>query len=238
MAVTPCPVFDSDCDDYADVPPTAHQGPANTNLSFDNCIGTYNPTQDNTFDGDFIDLSPPKAFDDRTWPNSDAMGDGCFAETDSDNDGWADSTELSGISCGGTQTSIALRDTDGDLFHDRIECTLGFDPTSVLSKPLASACGLAADSDGDKIADRFEACFYFTDPNDSDTDNDGCSDGKEVASINADRSVNSSDLGQIAQHFGPYALPAPAVNADFDMNKDGNINSSDLGFVAQNFGAC
>jgi hypothetical protein len=85
-----------------------------------------------------------------------------------------------------------------------------------------------------------ETCFYGTDPDAADSDGDGCSDGREASSINGDRSVNSSDLGQLAQNFGSYTLPGGAVQANFDVARDGTgkISSMDLALIAQNFGAC
>ena len=70
----------------------------------------------------------------------------------------------------------------------------------------------------------------------ANSDGDQCSDGKEIASVNADASVNSLDLLLVAQIFGPPG--APAYVPDFDMDKNGGINSLDLQFVARHYGPC
>jgi hypothetical protein len=217
---TPLPGIDTDGDGVPD--------------ASDNCPLVPNPSQTNT--DSFIDLSPPKAFDDLSPPNSDLLGDAC--DPDDDNDGLSDADELSGAACGGIVTDPLRADTDGDLFLDGAECALGTNPADVNSRPTLAACGSTADTDGDGVLDQREFCFYNTSITNPDTDGDGCRDGKEVASVNAGSSVDVIDLSSIASEMGIYTLPASAVKADFDATKNGSIDVIDLSFVAGQFGHC
>ena len=205
---------DADCDGYLDPQQANHAGPSNTTVSADNCPADSNSPQLNA-DGNYIDNSPPyaPATDDKTHPNSDNMGDAC--DPDDDNDGITDSDETSGADCDGVVTDALLRDTDGDRFLDGAECTMNSDPTSAASRPFISTCGATVDEDGDKIASRIEYCFYNSNPFVTDTDGDGAldggKDGCEVASLNADRIVNSLDQGMLASGISgaqPYT-PIP-----------------------------
>ncbi|HEY8172689.1 MAG TPA: hypothetical protein VIH21_06350, partial [Dehalococcoidia bacterium] len=54
-------------------------------------------------DGNFIEFGALKAFDDLTYANSDATGDGC-GDIDDDNDGRSDADETGGIGCAGAVT--------------------------------------------------------------------------------------------------------------------------------------
>lgn len=231
---TPCP-GDLDCDGFLDVAPPAHQGPANTNPAFDNCIGAYNPAQLN-YDGNFIDLPPSKAYDDLTRPQSDAQGDAC--DVDADADRRPDADELTGFGCAGIITSPTNPDMDNDLVLDGAECYIGTDPLDFVSRPTFAQCVAIApgDADVDGLPYAREYCNYSTDDTLQNTDGDTCSDGKEIASINGDLTVSAIDLNQVAGAFGPY----PGVNyiADLDFTRDLNINATDLSQLAQRFGPC
>jgi glucose/arabinose dehydrogenase len=205
--------------------------------SVDNCPSNANPGQENA-DANFIDLSPPKVFDDVTLANSDNAGDEC--DTDDDNDGRSDADEASGAGCGGIITDSLLRDTDGDRALDGAECVLGTNPLSTMSAPSLAACGFfgAGDADGDGVLDSREFCYYNTSNASLNTDGDGCGDGREVASINADTQVNVLDLAAIAQHQGTYASPGAAHLVNFDTTKNGTIDVIDLQTVAARNGNC
>jgi hypothetical protein len=224
--------------------------------SYDNCPTTSNPTQLNT---DAAPLTPAGAADDTTIPMSDSLGDAC--DPDDDNDGLADDVELAlapgalfdDLCSSGTpasaNTNPLLQDTDGDRVIDGAECALGSDPASAASKPPALPPG---DSDGDGLTDAFEATIG-SDPFDTDTDNDGitegleyrgygtsplatdsdldgCPDGVEIADVNGDKAVNSGDLLAVALKFG---APGTAVH---DVNRNGAVNSTDLLLIAGFFG--
>jgi hypothetical protein len=203
--------------------------------AYDNCPTDPNPAQQNA-DANFIDLSPPKVFDDTTNPHSDALGDAC--DPDDDNDGRIDADETGGTGCGGATTDPVDADTDGDNFLDGAECALATNPLSLMSKPLEASCAAAGDTDGDGVTDRREICYYNTDPNNVNTDGDTCNDGREVASINGDTQVNVLDLQQVASESGPYTLPGSPVEVNFDVTKNGTIDVLDLQQVAARGGAC
>lgn len=244
---------DTDGDGRKDRPQLDHVGPANTLTTRDNCPLVANPSQTNT-DGNFIDMSPPLAVDDRSVARSDALGDAC--DPDDDNDGLSDAIETGTLAAfqaacpaATAVTNPLLGDSDGDRVLDGAECALGFDPMDPASRPSAVVAG---DSDGDSLSDAFEAVLgsnpnstdsdgdgaldgieykgYNTSLILTDTDGDGCTDGKEIASVDGIRNVNAIDLQQVAKRF---ALSTPA---GVDVNKDGNINSLDLQFVARQYG--
>jgi hypothetical protein len=223
----------------------------------DNCPAVPNADQLNS-DRNFIDLPASKAFDDTSRPMSDGLGDAC--DPDDDNDGFPDATEGQ-IGPAGAQHALCplasantdplVADTDGDGTLDFAECALGTDPASAASKPAtivgpdADNDGLPdsldpndalTDSDGDGVLDGVEFRGYNTDPLNSNSDGDACSDGKEIASLDGIASVNSIDLQQAAQSFS--ATQAAPYILDFDVNKNGQINAIDLQFIARQFGPC
>lgn len=70
---------------------------------------------------------------------------------------------------------------------------------------------------------------YNTSLTEPDTDHDGCSDGAEITSVDANPGVNSLDLLTVARQFLKTGKPA------LDINKDRAINSLDLLVIARNF---
>src|SRR4029079_17453875 len=120
-------------------------------------------------------------------------GDAC--DTDDDNDGFTDADELSGVMCAGAVTDPLRPDTDGDRVLDRPECLTMHNPNSPLSAPALAQCGTGDDMDGDGVIVAREFCFYATSDTNADSDADGCRDGREVATVNADSTVNAIDLG-------------------------------------------
>jgi|CXWL01.1.fsa_nt_gi hypothetical protein len=227
----------NDGDAFTDVQQTLHLGPANTDLTKDNCPLVGNPAQLNT-DGNFIDnsppLAPPASKDDKTWPSSDALGDDC--DPDDDNDGISDVDEASGAACGGSPTNPLLSDSDTDRFLDNAECLMGTNPNLATSKPTVATCaafigvGVAVDTDADKVKDYVEFCNYNTDRLVTDTDGDmaldGARDGCEASSLNGDRVVNSGDQLLMVQEF--IREPTPSLRLiSYDINKDGAVNVGD-----------
>lgn len=224
-------------------------------ILYDNCPNVANAGQGNA-DRNFIDLSPPKLYDDLTRVHSDNSGDPC--DGDDDNDGLPDADEavhpIVGCPSASAVTNPLLADTDGDRTLDRAECMLGFDPASAASAPGP----IAPDADNDLLPDVLEI-FLGSDRNDVDTDNDGildgiefryyntsvlltntdgdvCSDGREIASINGDTRVNVVDQQQIAASTGSSTSPQYLVN--MDLNKNGQVNVVDLQIGAAQIGPC
>ncbi len=199
----------------------------------DNCPNDANNAQSNA-DANFVSNAPVFAQTDATWINSDSAGDAC--DTDDDNDGRLDGDEATGAGCSGFVTDALLRDSDGDRVLDGPECVRGTDPTSAASKPAVTACGPAGDSDSDKIGDRIENCNYGSNPTNANTDGDLCTDGREVASLNPDTTVNVADMGMLASEIVRIGGAPKIVN--IDINKDGAYNPGDQGILASRFGAC
>jgi hypothetical protein len=199
------------------------------------CSFVTDPSQNNN-DRDFIDLPPARAFDDLTAANSDLVNDVC--DGDDDNDGLTDDEETAGPPCPSANgpTNPLRADTDGDLALDGAECSLGFDPASIASKPAVAQCDAIGDSDGDKVSDRIEFCYYNTDPHSTNTDGDGCSDGREIGSVNANKAVDIIDLYTIASAGG--ASTSPKYVVDFDLTKNGSIDVVDLALAASVYGSC
>jgi hypothetical protein len=74
----------------------------------------------------------------------------------------------------------------------------------------------------------------MTNPLVKNTDGDNCTDNREIASLNDDRKVNSSDMLLVAKLFGAIT---PEFG-DLDTNGDGKLNSADELNVAKSFGPC
>jgi hypothetical protein len=240
---------DADCDSVQD--------------AVDNCPTVRNPDQKNSRP-DVLSLSAyGKPYNDTTVLNSTALGDAC--NPDIDGDGLTNTQEPL-LRPGGASHALCPRatantdplklDTDGDGYTDHAECMLGTDPANAGSKPpLSYATGdtdhdglpdalevalgsdpAAPDSDGDKLNDSVEFLHYGSDPDSPNTDGVLCTDGQEAASLNADMTVNSSDLLILAQSFS--TLGGAKYVRDFDINRDDKINSSDSLIQARTFGAC
>lgn len=207
------------------------------NSCIDNCPSVANTDQNNA--DAIVILQPDKMYNDMTRAQSDGIGDAC--DDDDDNDGLPDAMELAGPPCAAATGATLPEggDSDGDHVLDGAECAAGTSPNDVLSKP--DTCNNPDDADDDGVLDGREICYYGTSTSSADSDGDGCSDAKEIASINGDAAVNATDLSQIAQAFGVYATPpayVPAYRVNFDTNKDGRVSAIDLSFVAQRFGPC
>jgi hypothetical protein len=108
----------------------------------------------------------------------------------------------------------------------------------ITSKPTATSCGAAGDTDGDGVLDWREFCFYNTNPNVVNTDGDSCNDGREVASVNAASAVDVLDLSIVAGESGTYTLPGPPNKVDYDVTKNGVIDVLDLSMISGVQGNC
>ncbi len=225
-------------------------------LATDNC-GIQNQSQVNTDNGPLLTPGRPNdvtvAHGEQ---NNVPLGAPC--DIDSDNDNLLDFEEPQLVSppgwprpCAPSVGSLNVlnADTDGDRVIDFAECRLGSNPLSAASKP--PVLSVALDPDRDRLSTAFEESIG-SDPNDLDTDDDGfsdlieyfgygtalwsvdtdndnCSDGIEIASVDTNTAVNSNDLLIVALQFGTPALVP-------DINKDGTVNPADLGLVARNYG--
>jgi hypothetical protein len=118
--------------------------------------------------------------------------------------------------------SVPLGDAEGDGIEDDHEQDPDNDSFNAGTLDTNSdSVDTVADSPDDQEVKR-----HGTSPVSADTDGDGCSDKKEIASVNIDNAVNNTDLLGVALHLGP------SYHAGFDVNKDGSANNSDLLFVA------
>jgi hypothetical protein len=172
---------------------------------------------------------------DTTLAMSDEPGDACDA--DDDNDGITDGNELTGAACGGKITNPLLADSDGDRAIDGAECSIGTNPTLAgptngVAAPTLAQCGALTDTDGDKVLEARERCYFGTSPTNANSDGDACSDLREVYSINGDGAVNAIDLGLVAGAFATYPFGSPAYFYDYDVSKDGSVSAIDLGLIA------
>jgi glucose/arabinose dehydrogenase len=227
---TPCTgVGDIDCDGVGD--------------ASDNCPTVPNADQKNS-NAELLLLAPPAIFNDATNPHPSTLGDACNPDVDSDG--------LSAAQEAAAGTDPTKPDSDGDHLLDGAEVTCGSNPldknsvatgTGTDNDGIPDACEAIiatdptkADTDSDGLSDGMELLRLGTNPLVRDTDADGCSDGQEAASVNADRTVNSADLGLVAMHFGPSSLPG--YYPDIDVNRDGTVNSIDLLLVARQYGGC
>jgi len=220
----------------------------------DNCPAVYNPDQTNT-DAKPIDNGPVLAGDDLTVPYSDGYGDAC--DPDDDNDWMSD--ELEAIGCGSGPTNPLVQDTDGDKVIDGAECLLGSDPNNSNSRPvryppndsdddgipanveaLLGSSDSKRDTDGDGISDRIEFMGWGTLPGLKDSNSNSCGDNIEIADVNGDGWVDSSDYQILAQRFAKARDddfdPDPPWNFSpaFDVSRDGYLDSGDLYLVAKN----
>ena len=99
---------------------------------------------------------------------------------------------------------------------------------SWLACSAVSAAALAADSDGDGIADNVDNCIFVPNPDQRDTNGNGVGNACD-GDLNNDGVVNALDLGLFKKAFGN------STNPDADFNGDGRVNALDLGRFKQMF---
>jgi hypothetical protein len=115
-------------------------------------------------------------------------------------------------------------DTDNDGVYDRLECLVGFNPRSALSRPSVALCGGSVDADGDGLPVSGEVCKWGTSDtpvSGVDSDGDGKADCVEANDTNGDGFQNFT---------GDTINSAKAANGiigrtmDFDLNGDNAVN--------------
>jgi hypothetical protein len=108
------------------------------------------------------------------------------------------------------------------------------------------------DSDNDTLIDGIEVWGWGTDPSNIDTDHDACTDAKEAADVNGNRTVNAADLGVLASPTtygtsGSYRGTGGITVGQYhklngDQNRNFVLNAQDLGLMAAQIliggGAC
>jgi hypothetical protein len=238
---------------YVDTPVSACAGDVDCDSVLDgedNCPTVYNPDQANTPLGP-IDNGPVISGDDTTNPYEDRVGDAC--DDDADNDWLNDADEAT------HGTDPNNRDTDGDRVLDGAEVVLGSNPLDPASKPVryppndSDRDGIPAnveallgssdskrDTDGDGISDGIEFVGWGTSPSLKDSNSNSCGDNIEIADVDGDGWVDSSDFLILAQRFANARDddfdPDPPWNFSpaFDVTRDGYLDSGDLYLVAKN----
>jgi hypothetical protein len=163
----------------------------------DNCPTIAGASQTNT---DAAAILTPSLPADDTIAMSDPHGDLC--DPDDDNDYLFDTQEAAGAPCASATgaTNPLVADTDGDRWIDGAECAIGSNPNSSASRPTTLGQGTPGvcpetpdhDDDGDRLKNSFELVLG-TDRCDSDTDNDGVSDGTEYGGYGTSPFVLDSD---------------------------------------------
>src|SRR5581483_3966079 len=155
-------------------------------------------------------------------------------EADADGHGLDDGQEFLVLG-----TDPSRPDTDGDGFSDFDEAQRGSDPRDAHSVPTGgNVINPAQDSDGDGLADWFEAGVSMTDPGNPDTDGDGVDDGHEIVAWTTrlhlpaaaiygylrDPDVDGDGLSD-GEEFATATLPrgayAPTDPASADSDGDG-----------------
>ena len=131
-------------------------------------------------------------------------------DSDSDSDGLSDGEEVSTYG-----TDPNLSDTDADTFTDYEEILGGSNPLDAASTPDTT------DTDGDGVTDVVEATLG-TDAGDSDSDNDGLTDGEEVYTYGSDPLETDTDGDGLSDYEEAvtYGTDASATDSDGDGLSD------------------
>jgi sugar lactone lactonase YvrE len=221
---------DTDGDGFMDYWDDSYAG-VNTDTTKDNCPLVFNPDQINT-DAAALSNGPNVPGDDITIVNGDALGDAC--DPDDDNDGILDVDEgvfpMALCPSASAATNPLLIDSDGDTLTDGWECLMGSDPMDPNSKALGTT---SLDEDGDTILDLWELRGYGGNIASLDSDGDGCHDRLELASIDGDRFVTTTDRLAVARASLGLLPPDPDQDYVLDINKNGVVDAADRLFVAR-----
>ena len=89
------------------------------------------------------------------------------------------------------------------------------------------------DADGDHIPDHWEQRGYDASGNGVDTDEDGCRDMVETASVDANRTVSDADRLAVARRALNIWGSEPQQDYALDIDKNGAVGDPDRLFVAR-----
>jgi uncharacterized protein YycO len=223
----PC-IPDSDGDSISDGA-LGGPGPPGFTAGPDNCPNVANLTQDNT-DAAPLNNGSMAPGDDITIVMSDVEGDLC--DEDDDNDGITDAFESVSQPCSFASSAIASldMDSDGDHLADGWECAGGSDPANGASKFVGSG---TVDADADRIIDIWEMRGYNASGVSTDSDDDGCHDLVEIASVDGSKSVGDPDRLSVARRALGIWSPEPNQDYVLDISKNGVVGDEDRLFVAR-----
>jgi len=154
-----------------------------------------------------------------TTPSVDTDGDGLTDDVeeaigtdpndpDTDGDGLTDGYEV-----GTSRTDPLDVDTDNDGVEDGDEVDDGTDPLDPCDPVASAAC--TRDTDGDGLTDYLEG-ILGTNPTDSDTDNDGLTDGDEVFEYGTNPTKSDTDGDGLTDGQEVNVTNTDPTNADTD----------------------
>lgn len=103
----------------------------------------------------------------------------------------------------------------------------------VLWVPGALAGPLLGDGDGDGVDDLLDNCLGVNNPDQTDSDADGCGNACD-ADYNQDGVAGGPDLSIIRNAFG-LSLGQPGYNPSCDFNDDDVVGGPDLSFFRTHF---
>jgi hypothetical protein len=184
--------------------------------------------QDEDADDDGVSDAVEAGDDPNNPVDSDGDGTPDYLDNDADNDGLTDGDEVETYG-----TDPLLDDTDGDGLLDGWEVEHGFDPLqggdadadpdsdglTNLEEQEHGSSPHDSDSDDDGLTDGDEVHVYGTEPNNADSDSDGMPDGWEVE--NGLDPMDGSDAGLDPDGDGltsleEYEIGTDPLNADSD----------------------
>jgi len=109
----------------------------------------------------------------------------------------------------------------------------------VAGLPLTAAAGPTpggpVGTDGDGLEDYFDNCYLISNPDQKDTDHDGCGNLCDC-DFNNDGVCSAADVSMLKASLGHPAFPGdPLFNPDTDMNCDGVTSAADIGPLKAGF---
>jgi hypothetical protein len=107
----------------------------------------------------------------------------------------------------------------------------------VVGLPLAATAGPTpggANSDGDSVEDFFDNCYLDSNPDQKDTDHDGCGNVCD-SDVNNDGLVDASDFSLFKLSYLDDGPEDPGYNVNFDTTCEGLIDGSDFSIFKGNY---